>query len=34
MVVNEQWDKILEDEYDKDYFKQLVVFIKNEYTTK
>lgn len=34
MVVNEEWDKILSAEYEKDYFKKLVMFIKNEYKNK
>lgn len=34
MVVNDGWDKILSEEYNKDYFKKLVVFIKNEYKNK
>lgn len=34
MVINENWDKILEEEYKKDYFKKLVMFIKNEYKDK
>jgi uracil-DNA glycosylase len=34
MVVNENWDKILEEEYKKEYFIKLVNFIKNEYKTK
>jgi uracil-DNA glycosylase len=31
MVVSEEWDKILIDEYKKEYFLKLVAFIKNEY---
>jgi uracil-DNA glycosylase len=34
MVVNESWDKILEEEYKKDYFKKLVMFVKDEYKHK
>jgi uracil-DNA glycosylase len=34
MVVSEEWDKILVSEYKKDYFKKLVVFIKDEYKSK
>ncbi len=34
MVVDERWDKILNKEYQKDYFKKLVAFIKSEYKNK
>lgn len=34
MVINDDWDNILKDEYNKEYFKKLVFFIKNEYKTK
>lgn len=34
MVINDNWDKILDEEYKKDYFKKLVMFIKNEYKQK
>jgi uracil-DNA glycosylase len=34
MVVSEEWDKILSDEYRKDYFKKLVAFVKEEYKNK
>lgn len=34
MVVNENWDNVLSKEYEKDYFKKLLVFVKNEYKTK
>ena len=34
MVVNEEWDKILSDEYNKEYFKKLVMFVKDEYKHK
>jgi uracil-DNA glycosylase len=34
MIVSNEWDKILIDEYKKEYFKKLVGFIKNEYKTK
>ncbi|MFA5409580.1 MAG: uracil-DNA glycosylase [Bacilli bacterium] len=34
MVVNEEWDTILGAEYQKEYFKKLVVFIKQEYKNK
>ena len=31
MVVNKEWDEILKSEYEKEYFGQLVEFIKKEY---
>ena len=34
MVVNENWDSILEEEYDKEYFKKLMLFIDEEYKNK
>lgn len=34
MIVSNEWDKVLIDEYKKEYFKELVNFIKNEYKTK
>ena len=34
MVINENWDKVLDSEYNKDYFKRLVIFIKSEYKIK
>lgn len=34
MVVNEKWDEILNEEYNKEYFKKLVVFVKDEYKNK
>ena len=33
-VVGNNWDNILKDEYNKDYFKKLIIFIKNEYKTQ
>lgn len=33
-VVGNSWDNILQDEYTKDYFKKLVLFVRNEYRTK
>lgn len=33
-MINESWDKILECEYEKKYFKKLGIFVKNEYKTK
>lgn len=32
-VVGNNWDKLLKEEYSKDYFKKLVTFIRNEYKT-
>lgn len=34
MVVNEKWDDILSAEYEKEYFKELVKFIREEYKNK
>lgn len=34
MVVNKEWDEILKSEYEKEYFGQLVEFIKKEYKEK
>lgn len=33
-MINKKWDIVLEDEFKKDYFKKLGIFIKNEYKTK
>ena len=33
-MINKKWDKILEDEFKKDYFKKLGIFVKNEYKNK
>ena len=33
-MINKKWDIILEEEFNKDYFKELGIFIKNEYKTK
>lgn len=33
-MINEKWDKVLKEEFTKDYFKQLGTFVKNEYKTK
>ena len=33
-MINKKWDKILEDEFKKEYFKELGIFIKNEYKNK
>lgn len=34
MVVNDEWDNILREEYDKNYFKDLVIFVNDEYKNK
>lgn len=34
VVVDAKWDQILNEEYQKDYFKKLVLFVKDEYKTK
>lgn len=33
-MIGNEWDKILKNEYDKDYFKNLIEFVKKEYKTK
>ena len=33
-MINKKWDIVLKDEFKKDYFKNLGIFIKNEYKTK
>lgn len=33
-MINKKWDIILEDEFKKDYFAKLDVFVKSEYKTK
>lgn len=33
-MINNKWDIILKDEFKKDYFKNLGIFVKNEYKTK
>ena len=33
-MINKKWDIVLKDEFEKDYFKNLGIFIKNEYKTK
>ena len=33
-MINKKWDLVLKDEFKKDYFKKLGIFIKNEYKTK
>ena len=33
-MINKKWDIVLKDEFNKDYFKKLGIFVKNEYKTK
>ena len=33
-MINKKWDIILKDEFKKDYFRNLGIFVKNEYKTK
>ena len=33
-MIGNSWDNILKEEYKKEYFKDLIEFIKNEYKTK
>ena len=33
-MINKKWDIVLKDELEKDYFKKLGIFVKNEYKTK
>ena len=33
-MINKKWDLILKEEFNKEYFKKLGIFIKNEYKTK
>jgi len=33
-MINKKWDIVLKDEFKKDYFKKLGIFVKNEYKTK
>lgn len=33
-MINKKWDIILKDEFQKDYFKKLGIFVKQEYKTK
>ena len=33
-MINKKWDVVLEEEFKKDYFKKLGIFIKNEYNKK
>ncbi|MDD2203523.1 MAG: uracil-DNA glycosylase [Bacilli bacterium] len=34
MLINNDWDSILNNEYSKEYFQELISFIKSEYTNK
>jgi uracil-DNA glycosylase len=33
-MINKKWDLVLKEEFNKEYFKKLGIFIKNEYKTK
>ena len=33
-MINKKWDVVLKDEFKKDYFRKLGIFVKNEYKTK
>lgn len=33
-MINKNWDIVLKEEFKKDYFKKLGIFVKNEYKTK
>lgn len=33
-MINKKWDIVLKDEFKKEYFKNLGIFVKNEYKTK
>ena len=33
-MINKKWDVILSDEFKKDYFRKLGIFVKNEYKNK
>ena len=33
-MINKKWDIVLKDEFKKDYFKKLGIFVKNEYKNK
>lgn len=33
-MINKKWDIVLKDEFKKDYFRKLGIFVKNEYKTK
>ena len=33
-MINKKWDIVLEDEFKKEYFRNLGIFVKKEYKTK
>ena len=33
-MINNDWDNVLKDEYDKEYFKDLISFVESEYNNK
>ena len=33
-MINKKWDIVLKEEFEKEYFKKLGIFVKNEYKTK
>ena len=33
-MINKKWDIVLKDEFKKEYFKKLGIFVKNEYKNK
>ena len=33
-MINKKWDIVIKDEFKKEYFKNLGIFVKNEYKTK
>ncbi len=33
-MINKKWDEVLKEEFKKDYFKKLGIFVKNEYKNK
>lgn len=33
-MINKEWDKVLQSEFKKDYFRKLGIFVKSEYKTK
>ena len=33
-MINKKWDIVLQDEFKKEYFKELGIFVKNEYKHK
>lgn len=34
MIIDKKWDEILDNEYNKEYFKKLILFVNKEYKTK